>query len=370
MQKNLFVLLFFLYYLLLLSVGGQTVSSSFVFAQCRVSTFAGSDSGYVNAKLTKAKFSIAFGMCMDSNCNIFIADAGNNCIREIDTSGIVTTFAGSGIQGKDDGTAQSATFNSPTGICTDNEGNFFVADFENHLIRKIDSNGLVTTLAGSGEPGYVDGFAAEAMFNGPRGICIDNEGNLYIGDSWNHRIRKVTPDGNVTTYAGGGEERGDNSRGNWIDGQDTSARFYTPCGVACDNFGNIYVADALNHRIRKIDTFRNVTTLAGSGDSGWNSGGFLNASDTSSILNTPTELYCTPDEILFSDTFGNRIRIITNDGNVMTVAGSGTAGFRNGDCSEAQFNMPRGIIMDKATENIFVLDSKNFQLRLIKKIQN
>ncbi|MBI1938687.1 MAG: hypothetical protein HYS25_11265 [Ignavibacteriales bacterium] len=342
---------------------------SSLYAQHTVSSFAGTDSGYVNGKLSEAKFNTAFGICIDKEGNIYAADSGNNCIRKIDADGIVSTFAGTGQTGNDDGTANAATFNSPTGICSDDMGNFYVADFMNHTIRKIDNEGNVTTLAGSaGNPGFADGYANQAQFNYPRGIAVDNEGNLFVGDSWNHRIRKITPDGNVTTYAGGGNQIGVDSKGSWVDGPDTTARFFTPCGAAVDNFGNVYVADALNHRIRKIDTFGNVTTIAGNGNSGWNNGSFADGANSSAILNTPTELFVTPDqEIIFSDTFGNRVRIINIDGTVSTIAGNGTAGFHDGESSNAMFNYPRGIAMDAAEDKIFVIDSKNFRIRLITK---
>ena len=317
------------------------------FAQYSVTTYAGSDSGYVNGNISIAKISPAFGMCMDNN-------------------GKVTTFAGTGMQGNDDGTTTTATFDSPTGICCDDVGNFYVADFMNHTIRKIDNTGNVTTLAGSGQPGFADGFANEAMFNYPRGIDIDSEGNLYVGDSWNHRIRKITPDGNVTTYAGGGESIGDGSAGAFLNAQDTDARFYTPCGVSVDNFGNVYVADALNHRIRKIDTFGNVTTIAGSGGSGFGNGGFQDDADTASVLNTPTEVFAMPDgSVIFSDTYGQRIRKVTEDGQVITLAGNGNTGLVNGNSASAQFNFPRGIAYDPATEKIYVIDSKNSVIRII-----
>lgn len=225
---------------------------------------------------------------------------------------------------------------------------------------------MVTTLAGSGYPGFADGYNDQAQFNFPRGIDIDGSGNLFVSDSWNHRIRKITPDGNVITYAGGGSNIGPDSKGDCIDGPDTTARFFTPCGIACDLFGNVYVADALNHRIRKIDNSRNVTTVAGSGDSGWNNGGFLDGDYKSVMLNTPTELCISFDEeIYFSDTFGNRIRKISPDGFVATVAGDGNPGFSDGNSSSSEFNYPRGIVLDNAENKIYVIDSKNFKIRVI-----
>ncbi|MBS3946488.1 MAG: SMP-30/gluconolactonase/LRE family protein [Melioribacter sp.] len=351
-------------FLILLSALLILHSSSF--AQYSVTTFAGSDSGFVNGSLIKAKFNGSFGICIDKDGNFYIADSGNNCIRKINTDGVVSTFAGTGKAGHLDTDRLSATFNSPTGICTDNDGNFYIADFLNHTIRKIDNEGTVKTLAGSGHPGFVDGFADEAQFNFPRGIAIDGFGNLFVGDSWNHRIRKITPDGNVTTYAGGGTDIGPDSKGSCIDGPDTTARFFTPCGVACDLYGNVYVADALNHRIRKIDNFKNVTTVAGTSEPGWNNGGFFDGDNKSVILNTPTELCVSFDEeIYFSDTFGNRVRKVSFDGIVTTVAGDGTPGFLDGNGMLSKFNYPRGITLDNAGNKIYVIDSKNFKVRVI-----
>ena len=331
-----------------------------------VSLTSDTTSGYRDGGSSVAQFKQPFGMCMDNAGNIYIADAGNNCIRKISTSGIVSTYAGNGIAGSIDGQAANAQFNSPSGVCIDSSGNLYVADFQNHSIRKITSDGNVSTIAGSGQPGYSDGFGTDAQFDYPRGICIDASGVLYVSDSWNHRIRKITQDGNVTTFAGGGDSIGVDSQGEWTDAQDTSARFFTPCGLSIDNTGNIYVADALNHRIRKIDGLGNVTTIAGSGDSGWNAGGFNDGQADSSKLNTPTELFVTNSgDVIFSDTYGNRIRKVSIDGFVSTIAGTGDAGLKNGDASTAQFNTPRGVVADSSGSKIYVIDSKNNLIRVI-----
>ncbi len=134
----------------------------------------------------------------------------------------------------------------------------YVSDFINQRIRKISNDMEVTTIAGSGQAGYLEGPADEAKFNYPRGICLDDTGNIYIGDSWNHRIRKISTDGIVSTWAGGGTTIGVQSVGDYVDASDTAARFYTPCEVSIDQFNNIFVADAYNHRIRKIDPTRMV----------------------------------------------------------------------------------------------------------------
>jgi DNA-binding beta-propeller fold protein YncE len=186
-----------------------------------------------------------------------------------------------------------------------------------------------------------------------------------VGDSWNHRIRKIDTKGNVTTYAGGGDYFNPDSVGDCIDGKDTTARFFTPCGVACDDKGNIYVADARNHRIRKIDTKRNVTTIAGSGKGGVETGGFMDGKAEVSKLNTPTEVCAGKNgAVYFSDTYGNRIRKIFN-GEVKTIAGTGKAGFKDGAGNEAELNFPRGLAVDNKGKKIFVFDYNNNSVRLI-----
>jgi hypothetical protein len=342
--------------------------SPFAFSQNYVSTFSGNingNAGFQNGPVSTSTFNNPFGMCMDKHGNLFIAEA-NNCIRKIDRlTGMVSTYAGSGIAGWKDGYGDTAQFRNPSDICVDDSGNIYVCDFENQRIRKIDTNRMVTTVAGNGVAGYVNG-TTNARFNYPRGICVDTEGNLYIGDSWNHRIRKIDRSGNVTTIAGGGIY-GLSTTGSLIDGQDTSARFYTPCGVTIDGQKNIYVADAYNHRIRKIDSLGMVTTLAGSGATGQGNGGNQNGNFGNAIFNTPTEV--TFDTLLkklfISDTFGNRIRVADlNSSTVSNFAGSGASGYVDGVDSLASFNYPRAMTIDTSGD-IFVCDFTNNSIRLI-----
>ncbi|OGU63100.1 MAG: hypothetical protein A2V66_09310 [Ignavibacteria bacterium RBG_13_36_8] len=327
-----------------------------IFAQPKVSMFAGiNKAGYLDGDRKVSAFNGPFGICRDSDGNFYVADAGNNCIRKIDKQGMVNTLAGTGEAGYLDGTTRNALFYQPSGVCTDNKGNIFVADFMNHVIRKIARNGSVTTIAGSGEPGFKDGTGKDAEFNYPRGICIDKTGNLYIGDSWNHRIRKITPAGKVTTLAGGGDNIGTESTGSWKDGPAASARFFTPCGLAIDNDGNIYVADALNHRIRKVNTYGYVTTVSGNGPSGWEKGHFADGDKHTAFLNTPTELYVTASgEIFFGDTFNNRVRKVGVEGDVITLADQ-----------QDNVNYPRGIYVDETNIKIYFVDSNNNSIKLL-----
>jgi hypothetical protein len=309
-------------------------------------------------------------MCIDKFHDIYIADANNNCIRKISTiTGLVTTFAGTGVAGYKDGPADSAKFNNPSDLCVDDSGNVYVSDFLNQRIRKISNQGIVSTIAGSGTAGYIDGSHSTARFNYPRGICIDPSGNIFVSDSWNHRIRKIDISGMVSTFAGGGVAMGVSSAGALVDGTDTSARFYTPAGITIDQYRNIYVADAYNHRIRRIDSARIVTTLIGSGNIGPGNGSFLDSTLSLSRLNTPTELFIDTvnNELYISDTFNNRIRKASIlNGTVVTYAGRGIQSFINGIDSMATFNYPRGIVLiDSIVKNMFVADYNNHAVRLI-----
>ena len=203
---------------------------------------------------------------VDASGNVYIADAGNNRIRKVTTSGVISTIAGTGVYGYNgDGfAATSAQLNYPRGVAVDASGNVYIADAGNHRIRKVDiSTGFISTIAGDGTAGYSgDGFAANlAKLHAPFGVAVDASGNVYIADMANYCIRKVNTSGVISTIAGtlNGGFSGDG-------GLATSARFYFPLGVDVDASGNVYIADAYNHRIRKIDNATKIiSTIAGNG---------------------------------------------------------------------------------------------------------
>ena len=201
-------------------------------------------------------------MAVDGDANLYVADTGNKTIRKVTPAGEVTTFAGSGSSGSDDGTGTAASFNNPTGVAVDGDGNLYVADTYNSTIRKITPAGEVTTLAGSaGSRGSDDGTGTAARFTEPQGVVFGGDGNLYVLDSANHTIRKVTPAGEVTTFVGSAGSSGSD------DGTGTAASFNYPRGGTFDGDGNLYVADAGNRTIRKVTPAGEVTTLAGSAGS-------------------------------------------------------------------------------------------------------
>ncbi|MCD4729587.1 MAG: hypothetical protein K8R74_03225, partial [Bacteroidales bacterium] len=327
-------ILLFVNFLFIADISGQNY----------VTTYAGTGSpGFVNGDTSIASFNKPFGICIDQIGNLYLADAYNHCIRKISIEGIVSTYAGTGQAGYLDGDTSEAKFNQPINICLDEDGNMYVSDFLNQRIRKISSDMIVSTIAGTGIAGYQNGNASEAQFNYPRGICLDDTGNIYIGDSWNHRIRKISIDGIVSTWAGGGNTIGVQSVGDYVDASDTAARFYTPCELSIDQYNNIFVADAYNHRIRKIDSGRMVSTIAGSGGFGPNGGGFQNGPGDQARFDTPTALQVILDGSVFvGDGANNVLRQIGTDNMVTTFAGSGESGFLNGPDTLAQFNFPRG----------------------------
>ena len=231
------------------------------FATGLVSTFAGSTEGNTDGPGHQAGFSRPVGIAMDSHGNIYVGDSHNHKIRKITPDGVVTTIAGSK-KGDEEGTINRAKFNFPKGVAVDEIGTIYVADFRNHKIKKITNVGVVVTLAGSTE-GFADGKGSDAKFSYPEDVALDAQGNLYVADGYNNRIRKISPDGTVSTLAGGDE--------GFADGVVQEAKFHYPGGVALDTHGNVYVADENNNKIRKITPEGMVSTLAG-GAKGYSDG--------------------------------------------------------------------------------------------------
>jgi sugar lactone lactonase YvrE len=323
-------------------------------SQC-VSTLAGSGvAGYLDGTGTAASFNIPTGNAVDASGNLYVTDSFNNLIRKITPAGVVTTFAGSGEAGFANGTGTASKFNYPCAIAVDSGGNLYVADTYNNRIRKITSSGVVTTFAGSGISGYANGVGTAAQFNNPWGIAVDASGNVFVGDTNNSSIRKITPTGVVTTLAGSGIA-------GFADGIGTSAQFNFPHGVAVDGSGNVYVADSNNFRIRKINVAAGiVTTLAGSGINGYEDGNGALAK-----FATPTGVAVDAiGNVYVADTNGSKIRKISVTNLVTTFAGSTTQGYIDGIGLAAQFNFPRGISVD-ASGNVYITDTGNRRIRKI-----
>ncbi len=331
--------------------GGPPTTSSNV----NVTTIAGSGTaGFTNGDSLNAEFDAPTGIVLDAQGNIYVTDRNNNCVRLINTLGVVSTLAGNGEPGYLNGTGAAAEFHSPdVGICVDSNLNVFLSDQVNCAIREINSMDVVTTLAGNGIPGLVNGIGPNAEFNYPRGITIDGEGNLYVGDEYNNCIRKVTSTGSVTVLAG-------NGTAGYVDGAASTAEFNNIAGVALDGQGNLYVADDGNNRIRIVTTSGNVYTVAGNGISGFADGTALNAEfgDARGLA------VDTQGNIYVGDYSNNAIRKITTSGMVSTIAGNGTAGHIDGKGTSAEFNYPIGVTID-SNGNLYVADSGNNRIRKI-----
>lgn len=329
--------------------------ASAVHATSIVNTLAGSTQGFKNSTALESQFDSVSGVAVDSVNNVYVADTFNHRIRKITPAGLVTTLAGNGFTdangngGFADGPGIMAQFNYPVGIAVDGLGNVYVGDQKNHRIRKITKTGLVSTLAGSGFTGVSDATGPAAEFNMPSGVAVDKKGNVYVADYFNHRIRKINPASVVSTLAG-------NIQG-FANGTGMVAMFNHPIGIAVDLQGNVYTGDQGNHMIRKITPTGETTTLAGSGIPG-----FLNASGTSAQFNTPSGVAVSlQGNVYVSDSFNHKIRKITPAGMVSTVAGS-TKGFKDAAVSTAKFDNPWGLAVS-AQGTIYVGDQGNHKIR-------
>jgi len=325
-----------------------------------VFTTAGSGiSGLGDAPGEEAVFFGPSGAAMDAAGNLYIADYFNNVVRKMTPAGAVSTLAGSGLPGYTEGTGTAAAFHfagvgtSIAGAAVDAAGsNIYVADTINHAIRKITSAGVVTTLAGSGTPGFVNGTGNAASFNNPQGVAVD-AGNVYVADSGNHAIRKIDSGGAVTTLAGSGTPGFNNATG-------VAAQFNSPQGVVVDGTGNVYVGDAGNGRIRKITPAGAVTTFAGAGGSG-----YKDATGAAAIFNSPQSLALDGSGNLYvADSGNNVVRMITQAGVVSTLAGASSFAFADGPVTTARFNLLHGLAVD-GSGNVIVADWGNRRIRRI-----
>jgi sugar lactone lactonase YvrE len=309
--------------------------------------------GLTSTLAAASSFSLPTGVAVDASGNIYVAAKFAHEIRKISSTGVVTTLAGSGTAGSANGTGTAASFYNPTGVAVDVSGNIYVADKSNHKIRKITAAGVVTTLAGSGTAGSADGTGTAATFNNPAGVAVDASGNIYVADKDNHKIRKITAAGVVTTLAGSGTDGS-------ADGTGTAATFSLPEGVAVDASGNIYLADTGNDKIRKITAAAVVTTLAGSGTAGSTDG-----TGTAATFDLPTGVAVDAfGNIYVADQNNHKIRKITSAGVVTTLAGSGTDGLVDGTGTAAFFYNPTGVAVD-VFGNIYVADTRNSKIRKI-----
>jgi len=310
---------------------------------------------------TSSSLNQPFGVAVDTLGNVYIADRANNRVRKVDAAGIVTTIAGNGAGGYsgDDRAATAASIFDITGVATDGAGNVYIADKSNNRIRKVDKWGIISTIAGTGVAGYnTDGLpATNAQLNNPRGVATDRYGNVYIADQANGRVRKIDTSGYIHTIAGDGIP-GFNGDG----GPATLARLQNPYVIAVDDIGNIYVSDVDNERIRLIDTSGIISTYAGNGIAGYGGdGGPATGASLDEPIGVAADKYGT---IYIADGWNNRVRAVNAEGVISTVAGTGTAGFLGdgGPALSAECDHPYGVAVSSAGL-IYFSDNGNNRVR-------
>jgi sugar lactone lactonase YvrE len=323
-------------------------------------TFAGNGStGTNNGFGSNARFDTPMGVTVDAAGNLYVADMRNGIIRKISPDGLATNWAGrAGNFGSSNGPLSDARFAWPQAVAVDTSGAFYVADTANAVIRKISPAGIVTNFAGSlTNRNSFDGSGTNANFYQPLGLAVDGAGNLWVADSWNHTIRKATPSGTVSTLAGLPRSPG------CADGPTNKARFNRPAGIALDAATNLFVADSFNHIIRKITPAGQVTTIAGLAGVWGNADGTNNAArffqpEGIAVLNA--------SNLFVADTGNHVLRKISASGTnwvVTTVAGEpGVSGFTNGTGAAVRFAFPSALATD-AAGNLFVADAGNHTIR-------
>ena len=310
----------------------------------------------------QAQFNGPADLAVDRHGNLFIVDSLNCRLRQISSTGTINTVAGSGIQrfAGDGGPAVAASLDVPIGVAVDGAGNLYIADTNSRRVRRVGTDGTIQTLAGNGGPFSGDGGPASgAVLNYPFGVALDGKGNLLVADTYNNRIRKVAPDGTISTVAGNGAAgfSGDGAAA-------VNAALNTPSGVAVDSAGNLYLADTYNDRIRRVSPGGVITTIAGSGNVPGQAGDGGPA--TAAVLNGPRGVAVQGNSVFIADSRNNLIRKIGADGVITTVAGTGTAGYAGdgGASNQAQLNQPSAIALDGAG-NLYIADTLNNRVRKV-----
>ncbi|MBN8725669.1 MAG: hypothetical protein J0M03_22410 [Acidobacteria bacterium] len=320
-------------------------------------SLVGYGKGFSDGLGRNAKLYFPEAIAIDSLDNIYIADTKNHRIRKLNPKGELSTIAGSSESGYLDGLSSEAKFNSPSGIAVDKQGNLYISDTINHVIRKITPDGQVTTVAGiAGKKGCVDGDAKKAKFSRPEGLVVDEQGNFYIADFGNHRIRKIDPNGNVSTFAGSEE--------GYQDAVATEAKFKFPKGLALDSEGNLYVADMTNQRVRKITPEAEVTTIAGGGIDHRFDGSLEDVLAKQSFLYSPKAIIIDKNNDIYLSDYNSIKKISAVSGKMSILAGQNRGNYKDALGKDTLFYSPHGIAID-SQGSIYVADTDNSRIRKI-----
>ncbi len=334
------------------------VCGDWVAVSAKVDVFSGATTpGVADGAGSSARFKGPYGLAFGPDGTMYVADTANNTIRSITPAGVVSTLAGDSSLpsgGHDDGAGTAASFKGPRGAAVGRDGTIYVADYENHMIRKITPQGAVSVFAGSTAAGNADGSGTSAQFQYPWGIVVDAGGNLFVADQGNHLIRKITPAGVVSTFAGSGAPGFVNANG-------TSAQFHYPTGLAIDAAGNLYVGDQNNNVIRQITPLGTVSTYAGSGMSA-----SIDGTGSSAAFNLPISVAIDAGgNVYVTELLSNSIRKISPAQKVTTLAGGSSLGaYVDGPGNDARFSDPMGVAVDR-NGDVFVADRSNNMIRRI-----
>ncbi len=355
MKKALLPLTLFAFTFSLFSLSAQTIN-----------TFAGNGSfGYSGdgGPATAAELNLTFGIIADPLGNIYIADNTNHRTRQV-TGGIMETIAGTGVSGfsGDGGQATAAELSNPADVAVDASGNIFIVDFTTERVREINTNGIISTIAGNGTAGFSGdgGQATAAEISNACGVSFDGSGNLYISDRGNNRIRMVNTSGIISTYAGNGTG-GYSGDG----GPATAAELRGQNGIQFDQAtGNLYIADYQNNAVRMVNSSGIISTVAGNGTGGYSGDG---GQATAAQIANPMGVAIDPAGNLYlADHSNNRVRLVNTSGIITTFAGTGSASFSGdgGPASAAAISSPTGVCLD-ATGNLYISDAGNARIRIV-----
>lgn len=318
-----------------------------------VITIAGTGkAGFGDGQALQAKFNSISGIVFDKQGNIYVGDVKNARIRKLLATGKVETVAGSGTPGDKDGPALSAEFKNPVGLAIDLQGRIIISDTELHKVKRYDpKTNMVETIAGNGQEGDNVGSALTAQFNSPRGLAVNSKGEIFIADAQNNKIKKITTNGMVVLVAG-------TKTAGTQDGKASEAQFSLPSSLVFDSQGSLFITDATNNLIRKLDTKNIVTTVAGVPG-----GGYLDGPAISAKFRIPTGITIDQSGNLYISDFNNaRIRKIDTQKNVTTIIGTGAFGYVDGPASKAQVGLVFALTISPNNE-LFFTESFNHVIR-------